>query len=170
MVNAVNAMNAYPAVQRTYQLDVSMKVTSVSTGRSDHVQFGRSRVSDQEAMNIVAERAIEKLRAVVTDAREQLGIPEGAVSDTSPEATARRIPDFALGAFEHYRKNHPGLGEEEARQQFVDFIGGTISQGIEEARGIITALQALTPGVEDNINTTFDLIQERLNDFAANGK
>ncbi len=121
-------------------------------------------------MNMVLERTFEKLRAVVSEARRELGIPEGAVLDTSPEATANRIADFALGAFDRWYEDHAELGEDDARQQFTAFIGGAISQGIEEARGILTALNALTPEVNADIDTTYGIIQERLNDFAMNGR
>ena len=137
----------------------------------DTVQFGANgAVSNGQAMQVVLERAFEQLRAVVTEARDQLGIPEGTVLDTSPEATAHRIADFALGAFDRWHENHGELGEEEAREQFAAFIGGAISQGIEEARGILTALKALTPEVNTNIDTTYSIIQDRLNDFVLNGQ
>lgn len=139
-------------------------------GRRDIVTIGgHGPVSTKQAMNMVLERTFEKLRGVVAEARQALGIPEGAVIDTSPEATATRIADFALGWYDNWRANHEELVEEDARKQFAGFIGGAISQGIEEARGILTALEALTPHVGTDINTTWGLIQERLADFVENG-
>lgn len=123
-----------------------------------------------QSMNIVVERAMDKLRAVVSDARNALGIPEDAQIDTSPEATASRIADFALGAFDKWLKQHPGLADDDARQQFASFIGGAIQQGISEARGILNGLNALNPEVDGSINKTWDVIQGRLNDFVANKK
>ncbi|HEO70863.1 MAG TPA: hypothetical protein ENN80_06320 [Candidatus Hydrogenedentes bacterium] len=117
----------------------------------------------------VGEGALAKLRGVVNQARAALGIPEGVMLDTSPEATAGRIADFALGAFDKWLERHPGLAEDEAREQFALFIGGAISQGIEEARGILSALQALTPQVNQDIDTTWGIIQERLQNFVHNG-
>jgi hypothetical protein len=111
---------------------------------------------------------MDKLRSVVTDARAALGIPEGTQIDTSPEATANRIADFALGAFDNWLKNHAGLADEDARKQFAGFIGGAIQQGISEARGILSSLNALNPDVNTNIDSTWDVIQTRLNDFVAN--
>ena len=68
----------------------------VSTLSQDSVSFGTGGISDAESQKIVLERAFEKLRAVVDDARAELGIPEGAVVDTSAEATARRIVEFEV--------------------------------------------------------------------------
>jgi len=136
----------------------------------DTVSLGTGeRISTRQATEIVIERAMEKLRAVVDNAREELGIPEGAVIDTSPEATAGRIADFALGFFPKYAENHGLNDDEEGRKQFADFIGGAIQQGIGEARSILMSLSALNPEIESNISSTWDIIQQRLDDFVANG-
>ena len=141
---------------------------SLHTAPVDQVQLGRNgSVSAEDAQMVVYERAIEKLKAVVAEAREYLGLPEDAVIDTSNEATAGRIADFALGAFEAWRANHEELGDEEARSQFADFIGSAIEQGIQEASDILSALQALTPEVESNIDVIRDLVGQRLEDFVA---
>ncbi len=120
-------------------------------------------------MNIVVERALDKLRGVVTQAREELGLPENAVLDTSPEATADRIATFALGAWVKYAERHNLEDTEENRKAFADFIGGAINQGISEARGILGSLNALTDEVDGNITKTSDIIQRRLQDFIING-
>lgn len=133
------------------------------------VDIGRNtEVSAEQAMNMVYERSLAKLQSVVAEARAELGIPDDAVLDTSPEATAARIVDFALGLFDRWLANHPEYGEDEGRRAFSDFIGNAIGQGIEEARGILTALNALTPEVGGNVDTIASLVQQRLDDFAAN--
>lgn len=135
----------------------------------DRLDLGRTPVNAGQAQNIVLERAYEKLRGIVGDARTALGIPEGAVIDTSPEATANRIADFALGFFGKYAKNN-GLGNDEAgRKQFADFIGAAIAQGIDEARGILTALNVLNGEIAGNVDRTAGLVQERLDAFVKNG-
>jgi len=134
----------------------------------DQLELGRNgRVSNEQSMQMVVERSMEKLRAVVTEAREALGIPEGAVIDTSPEATGNRIADFALSFFEKWSENHPELAGEEGRAEYASFIGGAIQQGIAEARDILSALSALSPEVNGNIDATWGVIQTRLEDFVA---
>ncbi len=139
----------------------------------DAVDLGKNGpLSSKQSMGLVLERAMAKLQAVVGDAKAQLGIPEDAVLDTSPEATGNRIADFALNFFEKWRGNDDarmGLEDQEARQQFADFIGAAIQQGIDEAHDILGSLQALNGDVESHIGSTSDVIQQRLEDFVLNG-
>ena len=127
-------------------------------------------VSNDQAMQVVLNRAMEKLKSVVTDAKQALGISEDTKIDTTPTATANRIADFALGAFGNWQKQHPGLEETDAKKQFADFIGGAIKQGISEASTILGSLNALNTDVQNNISATWDQIQTRLNDFVGNQK
>lgn len=132
----------------------------------DQLELGRSGpLSNGQAMNIVLERSMAKLQAVVTEAREALGIPQDAVLDTSAEATGNRIADFALSFFEKWGENHPELAGEEARAEYASFIGEAIQQGIGEARGILSALNALSPEVDGQIDATWQVVQTRLDDF-----
>ncbi len=134
---------------------------------NDSVHFGAQPPSAAEASGIIVERAMERLRQVVNDARAELGIPEGAMLDTSPEATAQRIVDFALGFFNQYLENHQELSEDDARQEFATFIGTAIQQGIHEAQGILGALNALNPDLESLIGAIESIVQEQLDAFAA---
>lgn len=122
-----------------------------------------------DVLDLVRERAYEKLRGVVNDARSALGIPEGAIIDTSPEATADRIVNFALRFFSKYAENNGLADDEEGRRQFAQFIGGAIGQGIQEARDILQGLQVLTPEADNLIENTASVIQQRLDDFIRNG-
>jgi len=138
----------------------------------DVVDFGSSgELTESETSGIIYERAMAKLQAVVDDARAQLGLAEGEAIDTSAEATAGRIADFAIGAFDAWR-SHSGrdqLSDEDARAQFAEFIGAAVTQGIDEARGILGALNALDPDVTNKIDTIASLVQDRLDAFVANG-
>lgn len=126
-------------------------------------------LSETDTLSLVREKAYEKLRSVVGDARKALGISEDAVIDTSPDATAGRIVNFALGFFSKYAENN-GLADDEAgRKQFADFIGAAIGQGIQEARDILTGLQVLNPETDNLIENTASIIQQRLDDFVKKG-
>jgi len=135
----------------------------------DKIEIGFSSVSTEETIRIVTEKSLEKLLAVVNDARAELGIPVGQAIDTSPEATADRIVDFALGAFSRFQDNHPELEGQDARQAFSEFIFGAIEQGIQEARDILTALNALDEGTNTVIDNISQIIQSRLNEFVTGG-
>lgn len=131
----------------------------------DVVSLGRTPLTSQDEMRVILESAYAKIQGVVDDAKAELGIEAGAVIDTSPEATANRILDFALGFFEQYRENHSELGDEEAREQYAEFIGGAIQEGIDEAREILGALSAIDETTESGIVSIEGLIQDGLNAF-----
>ena len=134
---------------------------------ADSVQFGSTPLSSQDSMRVILESAYAKIQGVVDDARAELGIEVGAVIDTSPEATANRIADFALNFFERYQEDHAELEGEESRAAYAEFIGGAINQGIQEARDILGALSAINGQVGTDINSISSLIQDRLDAFVA---
>lgn len=137
--------------------------------KEDKIQFGKQSLSTKESQQIVYERAMEKLRSIVDEARTELGVPEGVILDTSPDATADRILGFALNFFSKYAENNGLNDDEEGRKQFADFIGGAINQGIGEARDILGSLNALTGDTTTNIDKTAENIQKGLEDFVKNG-
>ena len=84
----------------------------------------------------------------------------------SPESTAGRILDFALGFFPASEAYETGGDTEEARSQFADFIGGAIQKGFDEALGILGEL----PGnVQEDIDKTHDIVFSGLDDFVNEG-
>jgi len=125
---------------------------------------GNGPLTARQTIEIVTERAMAKLQSVVGEARAALGLPESQSLDLSAEATAGRIVDFALNFFENFRANNKEMGDD-ARQAFIDLIGPAIKQGIDEARGILGALQALTPDADNKINDIDAIIQQRLDTF-----
>jgi len=170
MVNAINTAGDTGEMGRLVRKARIIPTDIGKAGQGDVVQLGQGRRLDsQQVSNMVVERALAKLGEVVQLAREELGIPTDAVLDTSPEATANRIADFALGFFSKYAENNGLEDTEEGRAQYAAFIGDAINQGIEEARSILGALQALNPDVSAGIDRTAELVQTRLDDFVANG-
>jgi hypothetical protein len=171
MVNNINTIQEAPQemgrllqTPRLLPRDLRIEI------QHDRVEFGGGApLSKNNIQDIILERSMEKLRAVVSDARAQLNLPEDAVIDTSPQATANRIADFALGFFGQYAENNGLEDNEEGRAQFAQFIGDAIHTGIEEARDILGALKALNPEVSDGIEATAQVIQTRLDDFITNG-
>lgn len=144
--------------------EMQMEVSAV-------VDVGRNtKVSDKQAMSMVYERAMTKLKSVVDDAYAQLGISQedAATLDTSAEATANRIADFALGFFDKWAENHPEIAQDDAKKEFAAFIGSAIDQGISEASGILNSLNALSSDVESKITSISDLVRQRLDDFVSN--
>lgn len=160
-----SSYNVYLQAKQTHSKQAQGSATALV---QDSLDLGASGpLSTEEAIGIVTERSLNKLLEVVEQARAELGLPEGGVLDTSPEATAQRITDFALGFFDKYLENHPDIEGEEARKQYAEFIGDAIGQGVEEARGILNALSVLSPDVENHITSITDLIQQHLDAFVS---
>ena len=85
--------------------------------------------------------------------------------DISPEATAERIVSLSTAFFSSYHEQHPELSEQEAVIKFSELISGGIDTGFREAREILTGLNVLEGDIASNIDSTYDLVQEKLNAF-----
>lgn len=85
--------------------------------------------------------------------------------DISPEATAGRILNFSLGLFSLYQQQHPELSEQDQANKFTEIIGGGIDTGFSEAREILEGLGVLEGEVAENINKTYNIIQDELAAF-----
>ena len=168
-ISAVQTTNFYTLYQSSSSQATTPRPNSAaSKPAQDTLDLGKGEPLSKEQTNaLILERAFNKLRSVVGDARAALGIPENAELDTSAEATAQRIGDFALNFFDKYQEQHPEVEGDAARKQFADFIGGAINQGIQEARGILDALSALTPDATNKIDSISQLIQKRLDNFVS---
>ena len=167
MENSISAINT---AQTTYAESINKKPVIIPrdlriSKSTDSLSLGNDPISNDKAMGIVLERAMDKLRSVVSDAKKALGISDTDQIDTSAEATGNRIADFALGAFDKWSANHKEVTGDEAKKQFIDFIGSAVKQGISEARSILTSLSALSSDVNTNIDKTWEVIQNRFNDF-----
>ena len=85
--------------------------------------------------------------------------------DVSPEATADRIVSLSTAFFDAYKGQNPNLNEEEALTKFIDVISGGIDTGFGEARDILSGLSVLEGDIATNIDSTYDLVQEKLQAF-----
>lgn len=82
--------------------------------------------------------------------------------DMSPAATAERIVGLSANFFNSYQDQHPEMDYETQVRSFVELIAGGIDQGFSEAREILDGLQVLEGDIASNIDTTYELIQEKL--------
>ena len=120
-----------------------------------------------EPLALVYKTAIEainkELKSDFGDNSIQAGYQQGL--DVSPEATAGRILSFSTGLFSLYQQQHPELSEPEQVEKFVDIIGGGIDTGFSEARDILDGLGVLEGEIAENIDKTYNLVQEGLQAF-----
>ncbi len=151
----------------TSQKDVAALVLSKTLAS---IQETGGLEATQNLYNGFSQKALQNLESLVESAKADLGVSPDTSFDVTPDATANRIVDFALLAFSQFQENHTELSEEEVRTEFVEFIGKAIGKGIEEARDILTGLNSLTEEVNADITTTVDIINQRLQGFADQGK
>jgi len=130
----------------------------------DRVDIGSDGITPGGAFKVVTERVLSKIQAVVEEARELLGVGPAPI-DTSPEATADRIFNFATGFFETYLAQHPELDDQTARESFVDLVWGAVQQGIQEARDILTAIAPINDSVDAGIDRIAQILEERFIQF-----
>lgn len=105
----------------------------------------------------------DALRASMGDNAIQNAYDSGL--DVSPEATADRIVSLSTAFFDAYKGQNPNLSEEEALIKFIDVISGGINTGFGEARDILSGLSVLEGDIATNIDSTYDLVQEKLQAF-----
>jgi len=116
-------------------------------------------------MELLYKSAIEKLNETLEPDFGPDAIQSSADIDVSPEATAERIVSLSTAFFDAFRQQNPDLGEEEALDQFMSTIGSGIEQGFAEAREILDGLQVLEGDIAANIDATYDLVQQGLENF-----
>jgi hypothetical protein len=85
--------------------------------------------------------------------------------DISPEATATRIASLSTAFFSQYQEQHPELDQEDAVNSFIGIIRDGIETGFSEAREILTSLSVLGGEIANNVDATYDLVQEKLTAF-----
>mgnify|MGYP000311778522 CR=1 FL=1 len=105
----------------------------------------------------------EALKATMGDNAIQNTYDSGL--DVSPEATAERIVSLSTAFFSSYQEQHPELSEQEAVTKFTEIISGGIDTGFSEAREILTGLSVLEGDIATNIDSTYELVQEKLMAF-----
>lgn len=111
----------------------------------------------------------QKLGAALRDAGiegEQLqAVLSGAV-DTSPEATAKRIVDFATSFFAAFQANH---AEEEGGVQidgFSELIKNAVKEGFAQARDLLEGIARLSTDLSEDIDETYGLVMEGIDRFS----
>ncbi|MDC9726066.1 MAG: DUF5610 domain-containing protein [Gammaproteobacteria bacterium] len=120
-----------------------------------------------ESLSLVFRTALEgindALKATMGDNAIQNAYDSGL--DVSPDATAERIVSLSTAFFSSYQEQHPELSQQEALIKFTDLISGGIDTGFSEARDILSGLNVLEGDIASNIDSTYDLVQEKLTAF-----
>jgi hypothetical protein len=172
MIASATQVRAYMFQQTQYRSQNAqtsarnvMTETSVSVMTIDRIEIGTSGdISTADALKVVTERVLAQMRAAIGETRQSLG-HEYVPMDTSAEATAARIFNFAINFFDSYSSQHPELDESQAKEQFVDLIGGAVKQGIQEARDILSGIAPISDPISDKIDVIAALLDEKFSQF-----
>ncbi len=124
------------------------------------LDFLRSRL--EEKMGQLFEKAADKNPELAAAGPEAFFNTSG---DVTPEATADRIVSFALGLRGIFSRQNKDLSQDEMMARFETEIRRGINEGFGHARGALGDLELLSDEVENNVDLTWDLVQQKLSDF-----
>ena len=131
------------------------------------IKFSES-ISNQP-QSLVLKTALQGINESLQEMGVESSVEEAYESgvDFSPEATAERIVTFSTQFYSSYQEQHPEMGEEESLTTFVDLISQGVEQGFGEARDILGGLKVLEGEIAENIDKTYQLVQDGLHAFAS---
>ena len=151
--------------------DVSKDVAEITSQQAINKKIIQSTLDvsfarGNESLTLLLKTAIEELNGILQPALG-VSIEEAHESglDVSPEATATRIVSLSTAFFSAYQEQHPEMDLETAVNEFTNLIKGGIDKGFSEARGILDGLNVLQGDIATNIDTTYDLVQDKLQVF-----
>jgi hypothetical protein len=138
--------------------------------------FGDGTSASADSLKLTFQAAMEKINEVLS---AELGMTEGDSAPISeealkrqggmeywtPENTAKRIVDGSTAFFAGFQAANPELEGEVLMDRFIEVVGGGIAQGFEEAKGLLGDLDVLKGDIADNIESTFQLVQDGLQNF-----
>lgn len=150
----------------------AVKVKHNSARESTNVQImqtlDKSQLSAKDRpLSLLYQAAITKINEQLepTQGRNAIQHAMDTGLDVSPKATADRIVSQATGFYAAYQLQHPNEQEEELVQRFLGVIGAGIEQGFAEAREILDGLKVLEGDIAENIDQTYQLVQQGLEEF-----
>lgn len=140
---------------RSSETDVSVSFSS-----------GSSPIASQELLTrTVLDALNQKLEASFGPNAIQTAYEQGL--DVSPQATADRIVQGATGLFARFSEKYADLTDSERLDSFLTTIRSGIEQGFKEARDILEGLNVLQGEIASNIDETYSLVQQGLDNFKA---
>ena len=132
----------------------------------DVVEIGRP-IDADFAAQVLQDSLEERLNAMLESAGVESTVADLLASDAdfSPQATAGRIVDFAVGFYEAYQQNHEGEEGKAQLEGFVQLIKGAIEEGFAGAQELLGRLGDISGEIQTNIDETFDLTMKGIDDF-----
>lgn len=160
----VNLIASYQASQ------TRISQTGSSSNRSAVFLTQEARIDisvDQEPLTLAYQAAIDQINEAVEPYLGEQAIQRGYHSglDVSPEATADRIVGLSTSLFNLFSGQHPEMGLESVVTRFIEVLKFGVVQGFGQATEILDGLGVLEGELASNIDRTFDLVMEGLDEF-----
>lgn len=141
--------------------------------------FGEGQTAQANSLKLTFQAAIEKLNEILTADTTQAADGEqntkpiseealknqGGMEYWTPENTAKRIVEGASAFFSGFQAAHPELEGEALINKFQEVVGGGLTQGFDEAKNILGDLDVLKGDIANNIDTTYQLVQDGMLNF-----
>jgi len=138
--------------------------------------FGDGQSINENTLKLTYQAAIEQLNEVLSaelNQTEEATAPisaetlkqQGGMEYWTPENTAQRIVEGSTAFFSAFQTANPELEGEALVDRFIEVIGGGVSKGFEEAKGLLGDLDVLEGSIADNIEKTYTLVQEGFQNF-----
>ncbi|AYF87369.1 DUF5610 domain-containing protein [Pseudomonas sp. JS3066] len=121
----------------------------------------RSTVSGMPAA--LARKQVNAQETLARRLGEQLGLEPGALSDKASKYTPEKVADRVLGFIDQRLRSESANGADTAKLQgLLDQARAGIQKGFDDARKILDGLGVLGGKVAEDIDDTFDRIQDGL--------
>ncbi len=150
------------------QAQVSASTQSAAQASEDRVEISLAANMTVEAVNgILDDSVVEQINKAIQEAGINLRVEDGqeAQIDPSPEGTARGVVDFATGFLEAFLNSPTDETGEVRIAGFMSLIRGAIREGFHQARNFLEGITTLSETINENINRTFELANQYLDDF-----
>ena len=158
----------------TVRSDLQLRARAAATSQQvdlaseDRVEISLAANLTVEAVNgILNDSVVEQINKAIQEAGIDLKVEEAEASgtDTSPEATARRIADYSVGFMDRFTAGHQGMSAKATVQGFMSLIRDAIEVGFKQAREVLAGVTKLSDTIDQNISRTFELTRQYLDEF-----
>jgi len=171
--NAQKARKPAEKNVRAVTSDVRFSASSLRSAQGgamseDKVEISLAASLTVEAANgILNDSVVEQINQALQDAGIDLKTEETGEAgiDVSPRATARRIVGHAVSFLDAYQQNHAARPAASRIEGFMSLIRGAIEDGFQHARQFLEGIIKLSETIDANINRTFELANQYLDDF-----
>ena len=129
--------------------------------------FGGAKQGSDKAMNILYSEIMDKINAELGSEHAVTAEKMASTADDhwSPENTAGRILEGALGFFETFKKQNAKMPEAEQVEKFLSIITKSIDKGYGEAVKVLDSLKVFDGSIKDNAEATRGIIEDKLAAF-----